>query len=118
MRGDGYELATSVGKLPGTDRNGPSVPLRQGRHDLGRLRLAFEALLDRFSTEDMVCCVPSFGMELQTVARAIAALNDRRPLLAFGHGSFRGGTSGGLESGRAGPMRSVWTGRTDLNPAG
>lgn len=73
MRGDGYELATSVGKLPGPDRNGPSVPLRQGRHDLGRLRLAFEALLDRFSTEDMICWVPSFGMELQTVARSLAA---------------------------------------------
>ena len=76
MRGDGYELATSVGKLPGPDRNGPSVPLRQGRHDLGRLRLAFEALLDRFSTEDMVCWVPSFGMELQTVARSLAATYD------------------------------------------
>lgn len=73
MRGDGYELATSVGKLPGPDRNGPSVPLRQGRHDLGRLRLGLEALLDRFTTEDMICWVPSFGMELATVARSLAA---------------------------------------------
>ncbi|HLT28980.1 MAG TPA: hypothetical protein VK013_02995 [Myxococcaceae bacterium] len=73
MRGDGYELATSVGKLPGPDRNGPSVPLRQGRNDLGRLRLALQALLGRFTTEDMICWVPSFGMELATVARSLAA---------------------------------------------
>src|SRR5690606_25505166 len=63
----------SVGKLPGPDRNGPSVPLRQGRNDLGRLRLALQALLGRFTTEDMICWVPSFGMELATVARSLAA---------------------------------------------
>ncbi|MGA9525748.1 MAG: hypothetical protein WBV82_30095 [Myxococcaceae bacterium] len=33
--GDGYDLQTAVGKLTGPDPNGPTVPLRGGKWDVG-----------------------------------------------------------------------------------
>ncbi len=72
-RADGYELQTAVGKLTGPDPNGPTVPLRGGKWDLARLRASLEALKDRFTQSEDTCIVPSFGMELQTTARALTA---------------------------------------------
>lgn len=75
-RADGFELSTGIGKLPGPDANGPSVPLRGGVQDLGRLRAGLEALRERFKQPEELCWVPSFGMELAGVAEALAATYD------------------------------------------
>ncbi|NBD14210.1 hypothetical protein GTY96_35210 [Corallococcus sp. c25j21] len=71
QRADGFELATSVGKLPGPDRNGPSVPVRAGRQDIATLRRELSRLKGRFTTSEDLCLVPSFGTELAQVARAL-----------------------------------------------
>ncbi|RKH12055.1 hypothetical protein D7V97_09680 [Corallococcus sp. CA053C] len=71
QRADGFELTTSVGKLPGPDRNGPSVPVRGGRQDIASLRRELTRLKGRFTTSDDLCLVPSFGTELVQVARAL-----------------------------------------------
>lgn len=71
MRADGFELTTSVGKLPGPDPNGPSVPVRAGRQDLLTLRRGLGLLKGRFKTSEDICLVPSFGMEVAQVARAL-----------------------------------------------
>lgn len=70
-RADGFELQTNVGKLPGADPNGPSVPLRGGKWDIARLRTALVALEKRFDSDNESCIVPSFGMELRSVATAL-----------------------------------------------
>lgn len=72
--GDGFELMTNMGKLPGPDANGPSIPLRGGRQDLGRLQQGLEALHGRFGDADELCWVPTFGMELGRTAAALAAV--------------------------------------------
>ncbi|GMT96982.1 hypothetical protein KH5H1_11010 [Corallococcus caeni] len=71
QRADGFELTTSVGKLPGPDRNGPSVPVRGGRQDIATLRRELARLKGRFTTSDDLCLVPSFGTEVAQVARAL-----------------------------------------------
>ncbi len=71
MRADGFELTTSVGKLPGPDANGPSVPVRAGRQDIVTLRRGLGLLKGRFKTSEDICLVPSFGMEVAQVARAL-----------------------------------------------
>ncbi|RKH73895.1 hypothetical protein [Corallococcus aberystwythensis] len=71
QRADGFELTTSVGKLPGPDRNGPSVPVRGGRQDIAALRRELARLKGRFTTSDDLCLVPSFGTEVVQVARAL-----------------------------------------------
>ncbi|WP_439329015.1 hypothetical protein [Corallococcus carmarthensis] len=71
QRADGFELSTSVGKLPGPDRNGPSVPVRGGRQDIATLRRELARLKGRFTTSDDLCLVPSFGTEMVQVARAL-----------------------------------------------
>lgn len=71
-RADGYELQTNIGKLPGPDANGPSVPRRGGQWDIARLRTSLQALTRRFDAETESCIVPSFGMELQSVARTLS----------------------------------------------
>ncbi len=72
-RGDGFELQTNLGKLPGADRNGPTVPIRGGQMDLSTLARGFKQLRQRFLNAPDVCFVPSFGMELAQVARAMSA---------------------------------------------
>jgi hypothetical protein len=72
-RADGFELQTNIGKLPGGDPRGPTVPLRGGNMDLFMLQRGFSMLQKRFSAPDL-CFVPSFGMELSQVARAMAAV--------------------------------------------
>ncbi|RKH33886.1 hypothetical protein D7Y13_04755 [Corallococcus praedator] len=71
QRADGFELTTSVGKLPGPDRNGPTVPVRGGRQDIATLRRELARLKGRFTTSDDLCLVPSFGTEVAQVARAL-----------------------------------------------
>lgn len=71
-RADGFEMQTNLGKLPGVDRNGPTVPVRGGQMDLTTLARGFEQLRGRFLAAPDVCFVPSFGMELQQVARAMS----------------------------------------------
>lgn len=70
-RADGFELQSNLGKLPGLDPNGPSVPLRGGQWDLARLRTGLQTLKDRFDADTESCIVPSFGMELARVSRAL-----------------------------------------------
>jgi hypothetical protein len=72
-RADGFELQTNMGKLPGGDPNGPTVPLRGGKMDLSTLQRGFEKIQGRFKSAPDVCFAPSFGMELAQVARAMAA---------------------------------------------
>ncbi len=74
MRADGFELTTSVGKLPGPDANGPSVPVREGRQDIVTLRKGLGLLKGRFKTSEDICLVPSFGMEVAQVARALGGV--------------------------------------------
>ncbi|MFP2909477.1 hypothetical protein ACLESD_31425 [Pyxidicoccus sp. 3LFB2] len=73
QRADGFELTTSVGKLPGPDANGPSVPVRGGRQDLATLRRGLGLLKGRFKTSEDICLVPSFGTEVAQAARALGA---------------------------------------------
>lgn len=72
QRGDGFELQTNLGKLPGGDPNGPTVPLRGGQLDLTTLQRGFQRIQSKFKSAPDVCFVPSFGTELAKVARAMA----------------------------------------------
>jgi hypothetical protein len=72
-RADGFELQTNMGKLPGGDPKGPTVPVRGGQADLKTLQRGLERVRSRFPQAPDVCFVPSFGMELQQTARALAA---------------------------------------------
>lgn len=74
QREDGFELTTSMGKLPGGDPNGPSVPVRGGKQDLATLRRGLERLKGRFKTAEDICLVPSFGTEAAQAARALSAI--------------------------------------------
>jgi hypothetical protein len=73
QRGDGFELQTNLGKLPGGDPNGPTVPLRGGKLDLTTLQRGFQRIQAKFKSAPDVCFVPSFGTELQKVARSMSA---------------------------------------------
>jgi hypothetical protein len=73
QRSDGFELQTNVGKLPGADPNGPTVPLRGGQPDLALLRRGLGKLKERFTVTPDLCFVPSFGTELTRVAAAMSA---------------------------------------------
>lgn len=72
-REDGYELQTVLGKLAGGDPNGPSVPRRGGHYDVARLRAALVALKGRFKSDTESCIVPSYGMEIASVAETLTA---------------------------------------------
>ncbi len=74
QRADGFELSTSVGKLPGGDPNGPSVPVRGGKQDIATLRKGLARLKGRFKTAEDICLVPSFGTELAQAARALSGV--------------------------------------------
>lgn len=73
QRADGFELTTAMGKLPGPDQNGPSVPVRGGQLDLATLRRGLVAVKGRFKNATDVCFLPSYGTALADVARAMAA---------------------------------------------
>lgn len=74
QRQDGFELSTAVGKLPGADPNGPSVPVRGGKQDFGRLRKGLVKLKERFTQSEDICLVPSFGTEVAQAVRALGAV--------------------------------------------
>lgn len=74
QRSDGFELSTSVGKLPGGDPNGPSVPVRGGKQDIATLRKGLGLLKGRFKTAEDLCLVPSFGTEVAQAARALSGV--------------------------------------------
>jgi hypothetical protein len=74
QRPDGFELSTSVGKLPGGDPNGPSVPVRGGKQDIATLRKGLGLLKGRFKTAEDICLVPSFGTEVAQAARALSGV--------------------------------------------
>ena len=74
QRPDGFELSTSVGKLPGGDPNGPSVPVRGGKQDIATLRKGLGLLKGRFKTAEDLCLVPSFGTEVAQAARALSGV--------------------------------------------
>ena len=72
QRADGFELSTNIGKLPGPDPNGPSVPTREGRLDIAMLQSGLLLLRERFKDANDSCLVPSFGMEIHKVALALS----------------------------------------------
>ena len=72
QRQDGLELVSGIGKLPGPDPNGPTVPVRGGRLDVATAREGLQRLQLRFHTPD-ACLVPSFGTELRAVATVLSA---------------------------------------------
>ncbi|HYO51313.1 hypothetical protein [Archangium sp.] len=74
QRQDGFELTTSVGKLPGPDANGPSIPVRGGKQDIATLRKGLGKLKGRFTTSEDICLVPSFGTEVARSARALSGV--------------------------------------------
>jgi hypothetical protein len=83
QRQDGLELVSGVGKLPGPDPNGPTVPVRGGRLDIATARQGLSRLQQRFRVEE-ACLVPSFGTELRAVATALTAfwVGPKEPLFA------------------------------------
>jgi hypothetical protein len=73
QRQDGLELVTGIGKLPGPDPNGPTVPVRGGRLDVATARLGLQRLRQRFPAATDACLLPSFGTELRAAATALSA---------------------------------------------
>ena len=83
-RQDGLELVSNVGKLPGADANGPTVPRRGGQLDVALAREGLERLKSRFQDAEALCVVPSFGTELRETAALLTAAWESadRPLFA------------------------------------
>ena len=84
-RADGFELQTNMGKLPGIDPNGPSVPVRGGRMDLPTLRKGFERVKQRFKDAPDVCFVPSMALSVGDIASALAVNYPTGAEGIFGH---------------------------------
>ncbi len=74
QRADGFELQTNVGKLPGADRNGPTVPARGGQQDVATLRRGLAQLKGRFANAPDACLMPSFGTEALAIATALSGM--------------------------------------------
>jgi hypothetical protein len=72
-RQDGLELVSNVGKLPGGDANGPTVPRRGGQLDVALAREGLERLKSRFAQADTLCVVPSFATELRETGALLSA---------------------------------------------
>ena len=72
QRQDGLELVSGIGKLPGPDPNGPTVPVRGGRLDVATAREGLQRLQTQFHAPD-ACLVPSFGTELRAVGTVLSA---------------------------------------------
>ncbi|MBX7117325.1 MAG: hypothetical protein K1X64_23625 [Myxococcaceae bacterium] len=73
QRSDGFELTTNMGKLPGLDPNGPTVPPRGGQMDLSTLQNGFVKIKGRFKDAPDVCFLPSYGTPLNDTIRAFSA---------------------------------------------
>jgi hypothetical protein len=72
QRQDGLELVSGIGKLPGPDPNGPTVPVRGGLLDVATTREGLQRMQLRFHAPD-ACLVPSFGTELRAAATVLSA---------------------------------------------
>ncbi|MGO9832152.1 MAG: hypothetical protein ACLPJH_18630 [Myxococcaceae bacterium] len=72
-RQDGLELVSNVGKLPGGDANGPTVPRRGGQLDVALAREGLERLKHRFPEAEALCVVPSFATELRETSALLSA---------------------------------------------
>jgi hypothetical protein len=72
QRADGLELSTNMGKVPGRDPNGPSLPVRGGKLDVAAQRAGLEKLQERFKGAPDVCVMPSYGTELVKVATVLS----------------------------------------------
>ncbi|MGO8969654.1 MAG: hypothetical protein ACLQDQ_08785 [Myxococcaceae bacterium] len=72
-RQDGLELVSNVGKLPGGDANGPTVPRRGGQLDVALAREGLARLKHRFPEAEALCVVPSFATELRETAALLSA---------------------------------------------
>jgi len=72
QRADGFELQTNIGKMPGPDPNGPTVPVRGGQLDIARLRRGLSRLKERFGDARDSCLVPSFGTDLAQIGQALS----------------------------------------------
>ncbi len=73
QRQDGLELVSNMGKLPGGDPNGPTVPRRGGQLDVALAREGLEQLKRRFGQADTLCVVPSFATELRETSALLTA---------------------------------------------
>lgn len=73
QRSDGFELATNMGKLPGGDANGPTVPPRGGQMDLKTLQNGLVKIKGRFKDAPDICFLPSYATALNDTIRAMAA---------------------------------------------
>jgi hypothetical protein len=73
QRQDGLELVSNVGKLPGGDANGPTVPRRGGQLDVALAREGLQRMKSRFPEAEGLCVVPSFGTELRQTAALLTA---------------------------------------------
>lgn len=72
QRSDGFELQTNMGKLPGADVKGPTVPARGGTMDLVLLQEGLTRVKGRFTEAPDVCFMPSYGTTMRDATRAIA----------------------------------------------
>lgn len=72
-REDGFELQTNLGKLPGGDPKGPTVPVRGGHLDLKTLQRGLERIQARFKSAPDYCYLPAHALDLAQTARAMAA---------------------------------------------
>ncbi len=73
QRTDGFEIQTNMGKLPGPDVNGPTVPVRGGKQDLATLNRGLGRVHGRFSNAPDVSYLPSWGTELRDAFDAFSA---------------------------------------------
>jgi len=73
QRQDGLELVSNVGKLPGGDANGPTVPRRGGQLDVALAREGLQRMKKRFPEAEGLCVVPSFATELRETATVLTA---------------------------------------------
>lgn len=72
-RADGFEVQTNMGKVPGVDPNGPTVPPRGGQQDFATLKRALARAKELFPKADDVAFVPSYATTLRHIARSISA---------------------------------------------
>lgn len=73
QRADGFELQTNMGKLPGGDPKGPTVPIRGGKLDLVTLQKGLDQLKKRFRQAPDLCFLPSFATPMHDAIRAVAS---------------------------------------------
>ncbi|MFN0063196.1 MAG: hypothetical protein ACKVPX_11870 [Myxococcaceae bacterium] len=76
QRADGVEVQTAVGKVPGPDPEGPTLPARAGSLSHPSLQKVLVMLRERFGAEDGIWIVPSFGMPLSAVLSVVRTIGE------------------------------------------